>query len=121
MDILSTASSVIDTALDVADRLRATIEVSYRHAVPGRRPAFLFSNTGGHDAADLVVTADLPVNFHPCDGRTQYCLPVLYAGERDHAVQFLPGFGHDAGIITLTLCYTDGVGSHRKQCTLPLY
>lgn len=120
MDILGTASSVIDTALGVADRLRANIEVSYRHAVPGRRPAFLFSNTGGHDASDLVVTADLPVNFHPCDGRTQYRLPVLYAGTCDHAVQFLPGFGHDADTITLTLCYTDGAGSHRKQRTLPL-
>lgn len=120
MDILNTATSVLNTALDVADRLKANIEVTYRHAVPGRRPAFLFSNTGDHEASNLVVTADHPVNFQPCDGRTECRIPVLYAGQRDYSVVFIPCFGHDVEVLTLSVSYSDGTGRREVNRIVPL-
>ena len=121
MNILDSIPSAVDTAIGVADRLKAKIEVRYQHATPGKRQSFLLFNKGEHDAENIVLTTDVDhrLNFHPCDGRAEYRLPILYAGESE-TVQFLPCFDHDIREIPLSVSYKDGLGTHTRTFSIQL-
>lgn len=109
--VLANICSVKDSLRDERESRRAVIDVKYSRASSGKNPGFIVSNIGKHEATNVHIEADPPLNFEPYKGNNYYDIPCLAPGFSKRITYFHKRLDQ----VTLILTYKDVVRHKNKR------